>query len=279
LIDLHTHTTASDGTFTPRDLVYKAKEEGLDAIAITDHDTMAGNAEALEIGKQLEFEVISGVEISADCPFGSQHIVGLFIDPQNETLESVLHELREFREQRNRKMIVRLAELDIHITMDELLAEAGGDLVGRPHFARLLEKRGYVTNYREAFEKYLKAGGAAYLDKKRLPSDQAIQMIHEAGGTSILAHPYVLRQKDQANFEENVAYLVDQGIQGIEAYYSDHTKGDEALFTDLARRHNLLVSGGTDFHGAVKPDIQLGRGFGSMNIPYDVLQVLKEARS
>jgi hypothetical protein len=279
LIDLHTHTTASDGTYSPKDLVRLAKDEGLKAVAVTDHDTIAGNEEALQAGEQFDFEVVPGVEISADAPFGSVHIVGLYIDPSNGEMEATLKELREFREERNRKMVKRLEELGVHITMEELAKEAGGDLIGRPHFAALLVKKGAVQDYHEAFDKYLKAGGQAYLDKKRLPVEDAIRMIHNAGGISILAHPYTLRRKDESRFEENVRYLVEKGIRGIEVYYTEHSAGEEALFADIARRYNLVISGGSDFHGEVKPDIRLGMGFGNMRIPYRLLEDLKEARS
>jgi len=223
--------------------------------------------------------VVPGVEISADAPFGSVHIVGLYIDPSNGEMEATLKELREFREERNRKMVKRLEELGVHITMEELAKEAGGDLIGRPHFAALLVKKGAVQDYHEAFDKYLKAGGQAYLDKKRLPVEDAIRMIHNAGGISILAHPYTLRRKDESRFEENVRYLVEKGIRGIEVYYTEHSAGEEALFADIARRYNLVISGGSDFHGEVKPDIRLGMGFGNMRIPYRLLEDLKEARS
>jgi len=279
LIDLHTHTAASDGSYPPRDLVKLAKQGGLQAIAITDHDTVAGNLEALAAGQEFGMEVVPGVEISADLPSGNIHIVGLFIRPEDQEMEAVLHDLRLYREERNRKMIARLAELGIQINMSELVMEAGGDLVGRPHFASLLTKKGYVKTYQEAFDIYLKSGGKAYLDKKRLPADQAIAMIKAAGGIPILAHPFTLRQKDEENFEAHVKELRDHGLQGIEVYYTDHNHGDEVYFADLARRLNLLISGGTDFHGAVKPDVSLGRGFGLMNIPYELLEHLKEALS
>lgn len=278
MIDLHTHTTASDGTYSPGDLVNLARTEGLQAIAITDHDTTAGNKEALAAGHQLNLEVVPGVEISADAPFGTLHIVGLYISPENQSMEAVLKELREYREQRNLKMIERLKELGIFITWEELMMEAGGDLIARPHFASLLVKKGAVASYKQAFDRYLKAGGQAYLDKKRLPVEEAIQMIKDSGGIPILAHPYTIRQKDEANFEQNVRRLVELGMQGIEVYYTEHSRGDEALYSDLARRFNLLISGGTDFHGAVKPDIRLGKGYGSMSIPYELLETIKESR-
>jgi predicted metal-dependent phosphoesterase TrpH len=258
-------------------LVELAKRSHLEALAITDHDTVAGNVEALRAGTEFGLEVIPGVEISADSAAGTIHIVGLLIRPDDEEMESVLRELRLFREERNRKMIARLAELGVHVTFQELAMEAGGDLVGRPHFAALLTKKGYVKTYQEAFDIYLKSGGKAYLDKKRLPSDQAIAMIQAAGGLPILAHPYIVRDKIQDGFEKQLSGLVDQGLRGIEVFYTEHSRGDEAYFADLARRYNLLVSGGTDFHGAVKPDVSLGRGFGAMNIPYELLQHLKEA--
>lgn len=279
MIDLHTHSTASDGSYSPRDLVHLAKAGGLQALAITDHDTVAGNLEALEAGRELGVEVVPGVEISADSTAGTIHIVGLFINPDDQEMEATLRELRLFREERNRKMIARLAELGIHLTLHELVMEAGGDLVGRPHFASLLVKKGHVKHYQEAFDIYLKSGGKAYLDKKRLPSDQAIAMIKDAGGIPILAHPYTMREKARDDFEERLRELIEHGLRGIEVYYAEHSHADQILFADLARRYNLLVSGGTDFHGAVKPDVMLGRGYGSMKIPYELLEHMKETLS
>lgn len=278
MIDLHTHTTASDGSFKPRNLVKTAKEQGLQAVAVTDHDTSAGNREALEAGVDFDIEVIPGVEISADSPWGAVHIVGLFVRLNDDEMESTLRELRRFREERNRKMIKLLVDMGIPITMEELLMEAGGELVGRPHFAALLVKKGVVQSYQEAFDVYLKSGGKAYLDKKRLPTLDAISMILRAGGIPILAHPCTLRQKDANQFESRLKSLLDQGLRGIEVYYTDHSKGEEAYFADLARRWNLLISGGTDFHGSVKPNVILGRGFGDMAIPYEILENLKESR-
>jgi predicted metal-dependent phosphoesterase TrpH len=279
LIDLHTHTTASDGSYKPRDLVKLAKEHGLQAVAVTDHDTSAGNREALEAGVDFEIEVIPGVEISADSPWGAIHIVGLFVRLNDDEMESTLRDLRRFREERNRKMIKLLVDMGIPITLEELLTEAGGDLVGRPHFAALLVKKGVVKSYQEAFDVYLKSGGKAYLDKKRLSTEDAVKMILRAGGIPILAHPCTLRQKDESQFETRLKSLIEQGVRGIEVYYTDHSKGEEAYFSDIARRYNLLISGGTDFHGAVKPSVTLGRGFGDMAIPYEILENLKEART
>ncbi len=278
MIDLHTHTTASDGSYKPRDLVKSAKDQGLQAIAVTDHDTSAGNREALEAGVDFEIEVVPGVEISADSPWGAIHIVGLFVRLNDEEMESTLRDLRRFREERNRKMIKLLVDMGIPITMEELLMEAGGDLVGRPHFAALLVKKGAVKSYQEAFDVYLKSGGKAYLDKKRLSTEDAISMIVHADGIPILAHPFTLRRKDESQFETRLKSLIEQGLLGIEVYYTDHSKGEEAYFADIARRYNLLISGGTDFHGSVKPNVTLGRGFGDMAIPYDILEHLKEAR-
>lgn len=277
MIDLHTHTTASDGTFRPRDLVALAAKQGLRAVAITDHDTTAGDAEAMAAGAEFGLEVIPGVEISADSPFGTLHITGLFIHPDYEPMETALRELREFREERNRKMIKLLEGMGISLTMEELLQEAGGDLVGRPHFASLLVKKGAVKTYQEAFDVYLKSGGKAYLDKKRLLSDQAIALIKAAGGLPILAHPFTMRNKNEGDFEANLSQLVQQGLMGIEVFYTDHSRAEEAYFADVARRFNLLVSGGTDFHGAIKPDVMLGKGFGNLNLPYEILENLKEA--
>jgi predicted metal-dependent phosphoesterase TrpH len=277
VIDLHTHTTASDGTFSPHDLVALAAQRGLRAVAITDHDTSAGNREALDAGREFGIEVVPGVEISADHSCGTLHIVGLFIRPDDVPMEAVLTELRVFRDERNRKMITLLETMGIIVTREELLREAGGDLVGRPHFAALLVKKGVVKTYQEAFDVYLKSGGKAYLDKKRLPSDQAIAMIKAAGGLPILAHPITMRNKDEAGFEANLQQLIDQGLRGMEVYYSDHSRAEEAYFSNLANRFNLLASGGTDFHGSIKPDVRLGEGFGNLNISDEILETLKEA--
>jgi hypothetical protein len=277
MIDLHIHTTASDGTFRPRDMVALAARSGLRAVAVTDHDTAAGNREALDAAAEFGIEVVPGVEISADSPYGTLHIVGLFIRPDDEPMEAVLTELRRFRDERNRKMIILLEKMGIIVTMEELLKEAGGDLVGRPHFASLLVKKGAVKTYQEAFDVYLKTGGKAFLDKKRLPSDQAIAMIEAAGGLPILAHPYLMRNKDESGFEANLRRLMEQGLRGMEVYYTDHSYAEEAYFADVARRFNLLVSGGTDFHGAIKPDVALGRGFGNLEIGDEILENLKEA--
>jgi len=278
LIDLHTHTTASDGSYQPRDLVRLAAETGLKAVAITDHDTAAGNLEALQAGSEFGVEVVPGVEISADSPYGSLHILGLFIRPDDQAMEAVLQELRVYRDERNRRMVDRLAELGIVITMDELLAQAGGELVGRPHFAAVLIKKGVVRTSNEAFDVYLKTGAKAYMDKKRLPTDQAIAMIQAAGGLPILAHPYAVRARDPEQFEDRLRALMNQGLRGIEVYYSDHTDNDLYYFADLARRFNLAVSGGSDFHGPAKPGLRLGVGYGDMRIPDIVLQNLKETR-
>ncbi len=277
MIDLHTHSTASDGSYHPRELVQLAAREGLKALAITDHDTTAGNSEALAASSELGVEFVPGVEISADSTFGTLHIVGLYIHPEDGPMEATLRELRQYRDQRNRKMIKICQNLGMDITLEQLAMEAGGDLIGRPHFASLMVKKGVVKSYQEAFDVYLKTGGKAYLDKKRLASDQAIAMIKNAGGLPILAHPFVIRQKDPGHFESRLRTLIDQGLRGIEVYYSDHSRGEEAYFGDLARRYNLLVSGGTDFHGAVKPNLSLGRGYGTLHVPYELLLNLKEA--
>jgi predicted metal-dependent phosphoesterase TrpH len=258
-------------------MVALAAREELRAVAVTDHDTTAGNHAALAAAVEFGIEVIPGVEISADSPYGTLHIVGLFIRPDDGPMEIALSELRTFRDERNRKMIRLLETMGIIVTMEELLKEAGGDLVGRPHFASLLVKKGVVKTFQEAFDVYLKSGGKAFLDKKRLPSDQAIAMIKAAGGLPILAHPFLMRNKDVAGFEANLTTLVEQGLRGLEVFYTDHSRVEEAYFSDVARRCNLLVSGGSDFHGAIKPDVKLGRGFGNLNISDEILENLKEA--
>lgn len=275
LIDLHVHTTASDGTMTPEEVVIHARESGLKAIAITDHDTIDGVNEALSAGLRIGLEVVPGVEISADFP-GEMHILGYFIDPADAKLRSGLAMLRRYREERNPKIAQKLRELGLDISINEVARAAGGGVIGRPHFAAVMMAKGYVRDIGEAFEKYLGTGRPAYVKKERLSPCESIGLVTAAGGIAVLAHPKFLQISDDRLLDQLVKELVEYGLRGIEVYYTSNTPEETRKYFSLASRYNLLVTGGTDFHGANKPEIRIGRGEEGLAIQYDILAKLKE---
>ena len=277
-IDLHTHTTASDGTYTPSELVELAKKTDLKAIAITDHDTINGVSEAIEAGKDLGVEVIAGTELSIEYPLpenGHMHLLGLFVDIKNPELISGLEYLRKKRDERTPKILKILNAHGISITEKEVLQEAGEGSVGRPHIARIMLKKGYVKSIKEAFERYLKKGAIAYVPKEKFEITHAINLILNSGGIPILAHPVTLKLSDE-ELESHIEKLKSLGLKGIEVYYSTHTEQDTIAYLKLADKFNLLISGGSDFHGKNKPDIRLGTGKGNLRIPYTIVEQLKE---
>lgn len=246
--DLHTHTTASDGTQRPAANVQMAFEAGLAAIAITDHDTVSGVAEAVQEGLKLGIEVVPGVEISTVARNQDIHVLGYYIDINDPQLQQRLETLRETRDRRNEMIIERLQQLGIDITMEEVLNEVAnvktkGDTVGRPHIAAVLLKKGAVESVSEAFDRYLGKGAAAYANPPRIEPAAAIRWIHEAGGAAVLAHPGIYHD------DELVEQIIAQGLDGIEAFHSDHTPEEEAKYLQLAQRNGLLVTAGSDFHG------------------------------
>ena len=276
-VDLHAHTTASDGSLTPTELVEAAKEAGLAAIAVTDHDTIEGVAEALEAGERLGVEVVPGVEVSAEHSPGQMHIVGLLIDSESESLATWLDEIMGGRDNRNPRIIAKLQELGIDITMEEVEAIAGEGAVGRPHIAQVLVAEGAVATTQEAFDRFLAKGAVAYFDRLRATPEDAIAQIHAAGGLAILAHANYCGAESPEELEALVRSLKDMGLDGIETQYSTFTEEDAALCAELAERIDLLPSGGTDFHGTTKPTIRLGVGTGDIDVPYETLARLKTA--
>jgi predicted metal-dependent phosphoesterase TrpH len=263
-VDLHTHTTCSDGTMTPEELVSYAKEKNLKAVAITDHDTVSGNERALREGKLRGIEVIPGVEFSVHCKRGSLHILGLFIDSQSTRVRKAVEELQRKRRERNIKILYKLDEIGIKIRENTFLNYA---YLGRPHIAQELVRLGYAKTIREAFEKYLKKGKAAYVDREKLPERVTIETVVEAGGLPVLAHPVTV-----FNFKGTIERLIVLGLKGIEVYYPTHSRHDTEYFLTFAQEHNLLITGGSDFHGAHKPEIDLG----CMKVPAYLLDRLKE---
>jgi hypothetical protein len=258
-VDLHCHSTASDGTLKPAEVVRLAVARELSALALTDHDTIGGVAEAAEEAAKLGIDFLPGIEISAEYPQpGTMHLLGYGIDPQSDVLRDLTKTLLAGRDNRNPKIIAKLQQLGVSITMPEVEAEAGGKVIGRPHIAAILMRKGYVNSIKHAFEKYLAPGGAAYFDKERLSPADAISLIRQSGGLPVLAHPIQLRYQNDAQLEREVKDLVDLGLAGIEVIHSDHGAQLIEKYTALADRYGLLKTGGSDFHGSNKTRITLG---------------------
>lgn len=270
-IDLHVHTTASDGTMTPRELVNHAAASGLRTVAITDHDTVEGLAEAITSGADAKIEVVPGVEISVDFS-GEMHILGYFIDYKNQAMNEALQKLRQYRDQRNPRIIEKLKALGFDITMEEVAGVSGGTVIGRPHFAAIMVKKGYVKDAVEAFELYLGAGKKAYVKKDRLSPEEGIALINDSGGVAVLAHPKYVKLKAGNDLDNVIKELIGCGLKGIEAYYTEHTPEETNKYLDLARRYSLIVTGGTDFHGANKPKIKIGTGRGNLKVSYELMK-------
>lgn len=282
LIDLHTHSTASDGSFTPRELVALAHKAGLKALALTDHDTIAGLDEALAAGQELGLSVVPGVEISinGDELLGkpaSLHVLGLWVDPGHPGLLEGLKTLQAARARRNPLIVAKFNDLGIPLTLEEVAAHAGGQLIGRPHFAQALLERGIVRNRGEAFARYLAAGAAAYVPKYRFEPAKGIALLRAAGGLPVLAHPGMLKLP-QFDLESLLRRLMGLGLEGLEALYSEHDTATRLALTRLAARLGLVVSGGSDFHGRPKPEIALGTGLGNLRVPTALLAALRQRR-
>lgn len=278
-IDLHTHSTASDGTFPPREVVRLAKERRLKALALTDHDTIAGLPEAMAAGQEFGIEVIPGVEISARHADGSMHILGYFLDYESEPLARRLTVLQKARQDRNPQIIAKLNQLGIPLTMEQVERLSGGGQVGRPHIARALYEGGYVRSLQEAFDIYLGNDGKAYVSKFRFPPEEAMAMIRDAGGIPVLAHPFTLGLHTSETLRPLLKELMALGLAGIECYYPEHSFGQEALYLFLARELGLLVTGGSDFHGDNKPEVTLGRITCAPLLVYDLVVAMKQWRA
>ncbi len=277
-IDLHSHSTASDGTFTPTQLVEHAHHLGLRALALTDHDTTNGLHEAMQAGKKYGVEIIPGCELSVTFAPGFMHILGLWVSPDAPHLNAALQDLRDKRATRNERIIAKLNDLGIAITYEEVLDLAGDATVGRPHFARVLMAKNIVASVQQAFDEYLGATGRAYVPKDKLTPEKAIQTLKEEQATIILAHPYSLDLSGQAEAAE-IERLAQLGIDGLEAYYSLHSPEQTQKYLEMCQKFQLLPSIASDFHGTVKPGIELGTGKGNLNGPYALLQAFKDHRS
>jgi len=277
LIDLHTHSNASDGELSPSALVELAARSGLAAVALTDHDTLGGLDEALEAGRVHGVEVIPGCEFSVVDAGKELHLLGLWTSPDAPELVEVLETQRERREERNRLIVDNLRRMGIGLDYDEVAARAGGT-VGRPHIAAILVERRLVKSFDAAFRKYLGRHGSAYAPKRDLPMQEAVEALAAAGATVAMAHPYLLGEHGRP-LEERARRYKEMGVDAIEAHYTDHSPTRTREYLALAQRLDLGVCGGSDFHGSVKPLIKLGTGKGSLNVTEPVLEALKERRT
>jgi predicted metal-dependent phosphoesterase TrpH len=274
-IDLHTHTTHSDGSASPKELIARASSKGARSIAITDHDTVDSFVEARAASDRFGIEFVPGIEISADFSPGTMHILGYYVDDESTALKEKLAALKKAREKRNPEIAHHLEGLGFDISYDEVVQVAGNNVVGRPHFARLLVEKGYVRSIQEAFDRLLKKGAPAYVEKARLSPAESIELIHRAGGVAVLAHPCQLKLPSYEAVSELVAELAALGLDGIEANYSRHSTVERSTYSEIARQHHLLVTGGSDYHGSYKPDIDVVTGLGDLEVPYEVLEELK----
>lgn len=275
-VDLHSHSTASDGTYSPSELVDLAVQKGLRALALTDHDTTGGLKEALDAARGTDLELIPGCELSVVYS-GTMHIVGLWVSYEAPVLNKALKDLRDKRHNRNKIIVEKLASLGIDITYDEVRELAGEASVGRPHLARILVQKQAVDTVQQAFDKYLGPEGRAYVPKEKLTPERAIELLKEEQATVILAHPVTLGL-DEKTLRREVSRLKQVGLDGMEVYYSEHSPELIQTYKKICKELDLLPSGGSDFHGSVKPDIQLGSGRGNLDIPYTLLEAIKDKR-
>lgn len=267
MIDLHTHSTCSDGTLSPSELIRNAKELGITAISLCDHDTTDGIYEAQSQAKISGIMFIPGLEISAEFSPGTMHILGYFINPDYPELIEKLKEVRMARKERNPKIVDRLNALGMKVSMEEIASKARSGIIGRPHFAATLFEKGYVKTMQEAFDLYLAKGMPAYVAKFRLSPKDAIGIINDSDGIAVLAHPIQLKIEDRGILYDMIKQLVSFGLQGIEVYYQSHSKSDMDIYLSAAKEFHLLATGGSDFHGSNRPTISLGTGRGNLSVP------------
>lgn len=274
MIDLHSHTTESDGTLSPAELVDAALTAGLEALAISDHDTLTGFDEAVPYARQRGLDLVCGIELSTKLNGKTVHLLGYFLwgSPSGE-FRTWLHDMQESRRDRNRRLAVRLQELGLDITLEEV-EQRGGRMTGRPHFAKVMKAKGYVPTIQAAFDDYLDESAKGYVDRLEPQLKEGIERIVQGGGIASIAHPVRIAPLNQ--LRDLVAGMAADGMRAIEVYHSDHGPDAEAELMALAQDFNLRPTGGSDFHGDVKPNIQLGTGPGHLRIPKSVLDRLRE---
>ncbi len=276
LIDLHVHSNISDGTFSPSELAVYAKNKGLSAIALTDHDTVGGIEDCIQKGLEVGLEVIAGIEFSAEYLSKEVHILGYYIDYENQKLIDKLKYLVESRRQRNLKMLSNLNNLGFTITEEDLAADSSPDTIyTRAHFATALYRKGYVATRQEAFEKYIGHGHPGYVKRVRFAPKECIDTIHEAGGLAVLAHPN-LYGFSSSEKEVMLNELTALGLDGMETLYSTHSKEEVVDLLKLCLKYKLFPTGGSDFHGDYKPGLDIGIGYGNLQVPYELTTAMQK---
>ena len=278
MIDLHTHSTVSDGTDAPGRIPELAAAVGCTAVALTDHDRLDGLAEAAASAAGAGVELVPGCEISCAVAVGGMHLLVYFVEDGSGPLQDELERLQRVRDERNRRLVDRLAgELGLPISLEEVEAEAGGKGVGRPHVAAVLMRKGVVGSVDEAFDRYLARGRPGYVEKERLAPADALGLARASGGVPVLAHPFSLASEPAA-LERDVAELAAMGLAGLEAVYGRYAPEERDGLRAMAGRHGLVATGGSDYHGAYKPDLRVGVGLGDLEVPDTALEELRARR-
>ena len=275
-VDLHVHSKLSDGTFSPKELVSYAKEKGLFAFALTDHDTISGVPEAMEAGKHLSVTVVPGIEFSAIYQGKDIHIVGLFLDIDNPLLLDTISRYQKNRDIRNEQICEKFTACGIPMTLKDLQEAFPGAILTRAHYARYLMDKGITSSVKEGFETYVSEGCPCFVPKVHISPQEAISVILQAGGVPVLAHPVLYHLSDK-ELRSLIETFIGFGLKGIEAIYSTYTLEEERYIRRLAKEYGLLISGGSDFHGTNKPHIDLAVGKGHLFVPDEVYFQLKSA--
>lgn len=274
MIDMHTHTTFSDGTYTPSDLIDLAHKTGLKAIAITDHDTIDGIPFARQKAKDLNIELIEGIEFSCGYNSIEIHILGYFLDITNKPFLSLLDNLKKTRDKRNKELIKKLQSIGIKIYLDDVFCLCGGNLITKAHFAKALVQKGYVKTTQDAFNIYLGKNKPAYISRDLIDYKDAIKYIKNAGGKAVLAHPYIYKLSEK-ELESLIKNLKQNNIDGIECYYPSNTINQTNRLLNLAKKYNLKITAGSDFHGDNRKEVTLGNIFLQNKVDYSILQDFK----
>ncbi len=278
LIDLHSHTVCSDGTYTVKEIIDYAVQKGLSALAITDHDTVSGVKEAMEYSKQFgNFELVAGIEFSTneDGFKNDIHILGYYFNYEDEEFLCALKDIIDSREIRNKKMIEKMKSDGLDVTYEDILALSDDGVITRSHFCRWLVSKGYAKDVNDGFAKFLGNGKKYYVRRDKVTPKKAIDLVHKAGGICSLAHP-ILYNLDNKKLEQLVSTLAEQNIDGIEGIYTTYNEHETKKIKQLADKYGLIITGGSDFHGKNKVGIDLGCGYGDLKIPYEVLKNIKE---
>jgi hypothetical protein len=277
VIDLHLHSTCSDGSETPERIVELAAAAGCTAISLTDHDGLYGVERARTRSLELGVGYVPGCEVSCAFSPGTMHVLCYFVEPGDGPLQSELERLRSDRSNRNERLVLKLRELGLPITFEQVEAAAGGSVIGRPHFASVLVANGAATSIQDAFDRLLGKGAPGYVSKSRIDAATAIRAAKGSGAVAVLAHPLSLGL-ETAGLENVIGELAAAGLEGVECYYGRYSPEDRAALAEMAKRHGLVATGGSDFHGTFKPDLAVGTGTGDLEVPAGALEDLAARR-